>query len=542
MPQRLIAGLAGYLSLAAIWLTMAVPAQAADEPLQLTLTYQTETSPGTGRYHRLARTESWAPRRTAIIVCDMWDLHHCRRAVLRETEFAPRLNQLLNVARERGVTIIHAPSDCMAFYANHLARQRAVSVPRAKDLPADIGQWCRQIPAEERGEYPIDQTHGGEDDDPDEHAAWAAELKAKGLDPRKPWTRQTPLVQIDEARDYISDKGEEIWSILAERGIDHVILSGVHTNMCVLGRPFGLRQMVKNGKQAALLRDMTDTMYNPAAKPYVSHFTGTDLIISHIERFVCPTITSDQFLGGQPFRFSGDTRKRVAMVIAEDEYKTEHTLPAYALSHLGKEFQVNFIFGSDTERGDIPGIEAVRDADVLLVSVRRRPLRPEQLAMIREFVAAGKPVIGIRTASHAFCLRNAPPPEGLADWTAWDAEVFGGNYTNHHKNDLASMVTVVPSQQSHPILSGLPAEFPQQGSLYRTAPLKAGAVELLSGRLTESEAPAEPVAWTFTRADGGQSFYTSLGHEDDFAGEAFPRLLTNAIRRAASVTPSANAK
>ena len=530
MPQRMFAGLTGSLGLAAIWLAMAAPAIAADEPLQLTLTYQTETSPGTGRYHRLTRAESWDPSRTAVIVCDMWDLHHCRRAVLRETEFAPRLNSLLKIARERGATIIHAPSDCMTYYADHPARQRATAVPRAKDLPAEIDQWCRQIPAEERGEYPIDQTDGGEDDDPAEHAAWAAELKAKGLDPRKPWTHQTPLVEIDAARDFISDRGEEVWSILAARGINQVILTGVHTNMCVLGRPFGLRQMARNGKQVVLVRDMTDTMYNPAARPYVSHFTGTDLIISHIERFVCPTITSDQFLGGQPFRFSGDTRKRVAMVIAEDEYETERTLPAYALQQLGRDFEVRCIFGSDTDRGDIPGMDAARDADVLLVSVRRRPIRPEQLAVIREFVAAGKPVIGIRTASHAFSLRNAPAPEGLADWTTWDADIFGGNYTNHHNNAAASVVTVVPPQQSHPILAGIPAEFPQGGSLYKTAPLKMGAITLLEGRLTQSEAPVEPVAWTFTRADGGRSFYTSLGHKDDFAGEAFPRLLTNAIR------------
>jgi hypothetical protein len=59
----------------------------------------------------------------------------------------------------------------------------------------------------------------------------------------------------------------------------------------------------------ALVRDMTDCMYNPKRWPYVDHFTGNDLIVSHTERFVCPTITSDQILGGQPFRSKTDTRK-----------------------------------------------------------------------------------------------------------------------------------------------------------------------------------------------------------------------------------------
>jgi hypothetical protein len=112
--------------------------------------------------------------------------------------------------------------------------------------------------------------------------------------------------------------------------VKNVILTGVHTNMCVLGRPFGLRQMAKNGKNVVLMRDMTDTMYNPERWPYVSHFTGTDLIVSHIEKYVCPTIASDQLIGGRVFRFKNDKRPHLAMIIAEDEYKTEETLPPFA--------------------------------------------------------------------------------------------------------------------------------------------------------------------------------------------------------------------
>ena len=86
--------------------------------------------------------------------------------------------------------------------------------------------------------------------------------------------------------------------------IKNVILVGVHTNMCVLGRPFGLRQLAKNGVNVVLMRDLTDSMYNPKSWPHVSHAEGTALIISHIEQHVCPTITSDQFLGGEPFEFA----------------------------------------------------------------------------------------------------------------------------------------------------------------------------------------------------------------------------------------------
>ena len=133
-------------------------------------------------------------------------------------------------------------------------------------------------------------------------------------------------------RDYISDNGAEIWSIMEQKQIHNVILLGVHTNMCVLGRPFGLRQMSKNGKNVVLVRDMTDTMYNPGRWPYVSHFQGTDLIVEHIEKFVCPTITSNQLLGGKIFRFRHDKRPRAVFLIAEKIYDTRSTLPVLALS------------------------------------------------------------------------------------------------------------------------------------------------------------------------------------------------------------------
>jgi nicotinamidase-related amidase len=218
---------------------------------------------------------------------------------------APRMNQVLERARSQGIFIIHAPSSCMKFYKGHPARERARAAPRATHLPPDIGEWCRKIPAEEKDAYPIDQSDGGEDDDPAVLRAWAEELKAKGLNPREPWTRQIDVLKIHN-EDAISDSGVEIWNLLKARGITNVILLGVHVNMCVSGRPFGLRQMAKNGMHVVLMRDLTDSMYNPARWPYVDHYRGTALFIEHTEKFICPTITSDQILGGKPFVFQDD--------------------------------------------------------------------------------------------------------------------------------------------------------------------------------------------------------------------------------------------
>ncbi len=514
--------------------TLAVSQQSpASDDLSLTLRHRVETTEGSGRYHTLTRQETWDPAKTAIIVCDMWDLHHCLNAVRREGEFAPRLEQLLKTAREQGVTIIHAPSSCMDLYAGHPARKRAQAAPPAANLPEGIGAWCRHIPEEERGKYPIDQSDGGEDDDLTEHAAWAAKLTAMGRNPQAPWKRQIDVLTIDADRDFISDQGNEVWNILEDRRIDNVILAGVHTNMCVLGRPFGLRQLAKNGKHVVLMRDLTDTMYNPLARPYVSHFTGTDLIIEHIEKFVCPTITSDQFLGGEPFVFPHDTRPHVVFLIGEKEYRTNETLPKFALKQLGKQYRVSYVHASADDPNSFPGIKIVKEADVLFVSVRRRTPPPEQLDIVRRHVAAGKPVIGIRTASHAFTLRNKPAPAGMAAWPEFDAQVFGGNYSNHYGNKLIATVNVTSEHADHPILADVSTgAFTSGGSLYVVTPLAAGTTPLLMGRV-EGHDP-EPMAWTFQREDGGRSFYTSLGYPDDFQTPAFVRILKNAVDWAAA--------
>ncbi len=497
------------------------------ELLALKLRYQEETASGSMKYHRLERDAEWEPAQTALIVCDMWDLHHCHQAVLRVRELAPRLEKVLTIARDRGVTIIHAPSGCIDAYATHPARLRTLAVPSSKSVPEGMTQWCHKIPREEAGVYPIDQAQGGEDDELQEHADWAAELTKLGRNPKAPWKSQCEGLTIDGERDFISDQGDQIWSIIEAKGIKNVILTGVHTNMCVLGRPFGLRRMVQAGVTTVLTSDMTDTMYDPRCKPFVSHFTGTDLIVDHIERHICPTITSNQWLGGAPFRFAKDTRQTVAILMAENEYQTNETLPPWSITWMGPEYRVRWLFSSELEPETIPGIEAINNADLLLVSARRRTLRTDQLQVIREFVAAGKPMLGIRTASHAFSLRNSVPPSGTSVWPEFDASVWGGQYTNHHGNQFAPKITLLDVAKTHPILADWGTEsYESKGSLYMVSPLLNGTTTLLVGDIAGQK--TEPVAWTFRRSDGGYSFYTSLGHREDFSNPPFQKLLRNA--------------
>ena len=201
----------------------------------------------------------------------------------------------------------------MAFYEGHPARRRAQDAPKAANLPPDIGEWCRALPAEGAVKYPLDDVPDESDDSPEEHARWAAELAAKGLNPRRPWTRQIDVLKIYD-QDAISDSGVEVWNLLEARGIEGVILMGVHLNKCVTGRPFGMRQLAKNGRKVVLVRDLTDAMYNPRCWPYVDHYRATEMFLAHVERFIGPTITSDQILGGQRFVFSGDPRAKLTEV------------------------------------------------------------------------------------------------------------------------------------------------------------------------------------------------------------------------------------
>jgi lysophospholipase L1-like esterase/nicotinamidase-related amidase len=316
MPRPLILPLLGALLLTPLWV------RAEETPLTLTL--QSRAPSG----QAVLVKETWLPSRTAIIVCDMWDIHTCKNAVIREGEMAPRMNEVLEKARSQGVLIVHAPSSCMAAYEGTPARDRAKSAPAAARLPDKIGEWCRQIPSEELAVYPLDQSDGGNDDAPAVREAWTAELTAQGRNPKAPWTRQIDALRIDPERDAISDSGVEIWNLLESRDIDNVILMGVHANMCVAGRPFGLRQMAKNGKHVVLMRDLTDTMYSPERWPFVSHVRGTELFVRHVEKRICPTITSDQFIGGAPFAFSDATagEKRIQILLLGDS-TTEAGIP-----------------------------------------------------------------------------------------------------------------------------------------------------------------------------------------------------------------------
>ncbi|HEY0966975.1 MAG TPA: PVC-type heme-binding CxxCH protein [Opitutaceae bacterium] len=226
-------------------------------------------------------------------------------------------------------------------------------------------------------------------------------------------------------------------------------------------------------------------------------------------------------------------RKKLVMLIAEDEYETARTLPAFAAEHLQKDFNVVVLEGAGgLDNTTFPRLNELDTADLLLISVRRRPLPPEQLAVIRRYVEAGKPVVGIRTASHPFSpAAGRTLPAGYAQWTTWDADVIGGNYSNHHGH--GPILKATAAKAGHALLEGVQTPFESEAWLYRNTPLRDGTELVLSGTIPGQ--PAEPLAWTYNRPGGGKSFYVALGMPSDFAKPAFTRLLRNGIYWAAGI-------
>ena len=235
-----------------------------------------ETFKGSGVWDEVFIEREFPIAETAILICDMWDKHWCRGATERCEEIARKMDLMIKVARDKGIQIIHAPSDTLSFYADWPQRRRMmlappVPTPKPLDLP--------QHP------LPIDDSDGG--CDTAEEPWYSA------------WTQQSPHIEIGEY-DGISDNGREVYNFFKQEGIKNLLIMGVHTNMCVLGRSFGIRQMTRWGIRCVLVRDLTDTMYDPKDRPFVSHDEGTEMVVQHIEKYWCPSILISDLLNGLP--------------------------------------------------------------------------------------------------------------------------------------------------------------------------------------------------------------------------------------------------
>lgn len=278
---RIITGCAlAFYSGAAILAAEAESAREANRPkvageLRLVLRERRETAKGSGKYEAVEREAIWKASETAIIICDVWDDIYCKLAAQRIGVMAPVMNRAVSAARERGVMVIHAPSGTMDVYADTPFRRR-MQQAQPVEPPVPIAGWCYVDP-EREPPLPLDVSNPCDDPVPPEQV--------------RRYTREHPALDI-AAFDGVSDDGKEIYNFCRQEGIKNIAIMGVHTNMCVLGRSFGIRQMTRLGMNVVLVRDLTDAMYDPRQPPYVSHARGTELVVEHIEKYWCPSILS----------------------------------------------------------------------------------------------------------------------------------------------------------------------------------------------------------------------------------------------------------
>ena len=242
--------------------------------LRLGLRSRIELFKGSSEWDEIRLTREFPASEVALLICDMWDRHWCKTSTQRFDAIAREMANVVESARAKGVQIIHSPSDCMGFYEDTQQRKRMQQIPKIyPPEPLEITEPS----------LPVDASDGGCEDSP--------QCERFGA-----WTRQNPEIPI-AVDDGISDDGGEVYSLLKQQGIEVLIIMGVAANMCILGRSFGIRGMTGWGIQCVLVRDLTDTMYNPRMPPCVTHDKGTELVVQHIEKYWCPSILGADLIG-----------------------------------------------------------------------------------------------------------------------------------------------------------------------------------------------------------------------------------------------------
>ena len=231
----------------------------------------------------------------------------------------------------------------------------------------------------------------------------------------------------------------------------------------------------------------------------------------------------------------------VVFVTGDHEYSSEITMSILA-QELEKNYdmRVKVLKSSPDQNAEvnIPGMEALKEADLAVFFLRWRRLPADQVAYIDKYLKSGKPVLGFRTSTHAF---NYPKGHPLEKWNAFGEFALGAppgwegkaNHT-HCGHSCSTDVFKIKEAEAHPILTGIDSSFHVRSWLYKVLPdfPAKGSENLLMGRAVNPEKAGfqdNPVAWTWKTAAGGKVFTTTLGHPEDFKEESLQRLAINGI-------------
>lgn len=229
---------------------------------EIELTLRTR-DPATGKI--LLASEKVDPRRVGVIAVDVWNFHWCKTATMRVDAIVPRISKALEAARALGMTVMLCPSDVVDNYVGYPQREAIFALP--KHPVPDLGEV----------DCPPAQDPGG--------CACGPERCAVNFG----WDGMHPALKIGAA-DLMPDTRAEVYAVCKKYGLTHLIYVGFHTQVCLLGKPMGLRAMKSAGLNCVLARDMTDAHpgYDPARD-----FTpdlNTEQVVEHFEKHLAPSI------------------------------------------------------------------------------------------------------------------------------------------------------------------------------------------------------------------------------------------------------------
>ena len=246
--------------------------------------------------------------------------------------------------------------------------------------------------------------------------------------------------------------------------------------------------------------------------------------------------------------------KHIVFVTGDEEYRSEESMPQLAkiaARRLG--FKCTVLFAVNKKDGtidpmtldNIPGLEALDTADLMVMFLRFRRLPPRQMKHILDYINSGKPMISLRTNTHPF---NYPQGHQFQQWN-WQAKdggfggrVLGQTWINHHGDHYgtSTRAIVVPEQAGHAVFRGVNKSFWCPSDVYGTLPLIGQCTTLVMGEVTEGKTPQGkpqkgkarmPLVWTKTyTGNGGRAarvLTTTMGHSSDLKSEDLRRLLIN---------------
>ncbi|MBX3239443.1 MAG: ThuA domain-containing protein [Chitinophagaceae bacterium] len=222
-------------------------------------------------------------------------------------------------------------------------------------------------------------------------------------------------------------------------------------------------------------------------------------------------------------------KPQIVFLVSRDthNYEADKTIPVFA-SKLEKQYGlVTTLLMAEGERtaAHFPRLqEVLAKADLLVIFARRLALPPEQMNIIKNWFDRGKPLVGIRTANHAFSIAKNELKQGYVDWWDFVPDILGCLNDGYGPVEPGTDVSIAKEQKNHEILKNVPEAWHSNGNLYRVS-----GTTLITPLLTgNAGADTQPIAWT-RLAGKSRIFYTSLGHPDDFTAAPFITLLTNAV-------------